>query len=92
MPFQKGNKLQVSRKGIPNAATSKAREIIARIANDTAPKIDQWLMEVEDPAKRLDLYLKLIEYHIPKLARTEVTGGDGEPLVVQLVQYARPAS
>jgi hypothetical protein len=26
----------------------------------------------------LDIMLKMSEYHIPKLARTEVTGKDGE--------------
>jgi hypothetical protein len=41
--------------------------------------MDRWLNEVaqEDPYKALDLMNKLSEYHIPKLARTEVTGADG---------------
>jgi len=50
--------------------------------------MDRWLQRVAegdevlglkpDPAKALDLMQKLSEYHIPKLARTEVTGKDGE--------------
>jgi len=35
-----------------------------------------------DPAKAADLYLRAIEYHIPKLARTELTGKDGGALEV----------
>ena len=39
-----------------------------------------WLAGIDDPAKKLDLYLKAIEYHIPKLARSEVSGPDGGPV------------
>jgi hypothetical protein len=38
---------------------------------------------LEDPGKAADLYLKAIEYHIPKLARSEVSGPDGGPQVVE---------
>jgi hypothetical protein len=43
--------------------------------------MDRWLNEVaqDDPYKALDLMNKLSEYHIPKLARTELTGADGGP-------------
>jgi hypothetical protein len=40
----------------------------------------EWLLAVDDPAKRLDLYLRALEYHIPKLARQEHTGKDGEAI------------
>lgn len=33
-----------------------------------------------DPGKALDLVSRLAEYAYPKLARTELTGKDGEPL------------
>ena len=33
----------------------------------------------DDPYKALDLMNKLSEYHIPKLARTEISGVDGAP-------------
>jgi hypothetical protein len=43
--------------------------------------MDRWLNEVaqDDPYKALDLMNKLSEYHIPKLARTEISGVDGAP-------------
>ena len=79
-----------SRKGIPNKTTSKVREIIAKLCQGVAPKLQGWLDEVEDPGKRLDLALKLFEYDIPKLGRVELTGQDGGPLQVKLVSYSTP--
>lgn len=34
-----------------------------------------------DPKGAAELYLKAIEYHIPKLSRVEATGLDGKDLV-----------
>lgn len=73
-----------SRKGVPNKATADVRAAIARFAQSTVPQFQEWINRVaqEDPAKAADLFLKAIEYHIPKLARTEVTGMDGDPIKV----------
>ena len=67
-------------KGVPNKSTQIVREAIANLLERNAPNMDKWLNEVaaDDPYKALDLMNKLSEYHIPKLARTEVTGKDGE--------------
>jgi hypothetical protein len=67
-------------KGMPNKSTSKVREAIAELLERNAGSMDRWLNEVadKDPYKALDLMQKLSEYHIPKLARTEVTGKDGD--------------
>ena len=67
-------------KGVPNKSTQLVREAIANLLERNAPNMDRWLNQVakEDPYKALDLMNKLSEYHIPKLARTEVTGKDGE--------------
>lgn len=77
-------------KGSPNKATAAVREAIAVFAEGNAHKLQQWLDDVAmgsggnkpDPAKAADLYLRAIEYHIPKLARTEMTGIDGGPVQV----------
>lgn len=37
-----------------------------------------------NPAKAFELFQSVVEYHIPKLARTEVSGKDGGPVVLQL--------
>jgi hypothetical protein len=67
------------RKGVPNRVTSDARAAIAAFAGANASNLGKWLAEVQDPARRIDLYLRVLEYHIPKIARTEVTGVNGGP-------------
>ena len=71
--------------GVGNKTTVDVRNAIALIAQDNAGNFARWLGEValEDPGKAADLYLKAIEYHIPKLARSEVSGPNGGPQVVE---------
>lgn len=64
-------------KGTPNRATQDVRTAIAKLAQNCAGEVEQWLREIEDPAKRVDCYARLIEYHIPKLGRTEHDVGPG---------------
>jgi hypothetical protein len=55
---------------------------------------DEWLSMVAygdeelgvkaDPGKALDLLAKISEFHLPKLARTEVTGKDDGPINIGL--------
>lgn len=49
------------------------RKAIAKFSVDNAHKVEKWMERVaeEDPAKAIDLYTKLLEYHIPKLARVD---------------------
>lgn len=60
-------------KGSTNKATERTRKAIAMIAEDMADNFKEWILKTaeEDPKGAADLYLKAIEYHIPKLARTE---------------------
>jgi hypothetical protein len=78
-------------KGVPNKSTAAVREAIAKMAELNAPRFALWLDEVaqKSPEKACDIYLRAIEYHIPKLARTEVTGQDGQPVALQ-VTWAQP--
>ncbi len=73
-------------KGAPNKSTAAVREAIAKMAELNAPRFALWLDEVaqKSPEKACDIYLRAIEYHIPKLARTEVTGQDGQPVALQV--------
>lgn len=41
-----------------------------------------------DPGKAADLLIRMAEYHFPKLARSEVSGPDGDPLTIQIVTLA----
>lgn len=36
-----------------------------------------------NPAKAFELFQSVVEYHIPKLARTEHVGNDDKPLVIE---------
>lgn len=58
--------------------------------DDEATKV-KWLLR-PDPGKALDLAMGMAEYHIPKLARTEVTGEGGGPLQVNIVDPTRRGS
>jgi len=74
--------------GVPNKATAEVKEAIAAFTSANVDKLDMWLNSIDDPAKRLDLYFKALEYTMPKLARSEMVGNDGGPMVVQIVKYA----
>ncbi len=69
-------------KGSPNKATQAAREAIARFVDGNAHRLQEWLDQIaaEDPKKAFELFQSVVEYHDPKLARTEVTGAGGGPL------------
>lgn len=67
------------RQGVPNRVTADTRAAIAAFAEGNAENLSKWLAEVQDPARRVDLYLRVLEYYIPKIARTEVTGAAGGP-------------
>lgn len=69
-------------KGIPNKTTKQIREAYQKLTEDNLDRMSIWISQVasEDPAKAMDIMIRLSEYIIPKLARTEVTGNDGEDL------------
>lgn len=62
-----------SRKGVPNKATSKVKTAIALLAENNVDKMQEWLdqIAIENPLEALKFMLSLMEYNIPKLARTE---------------------
>jgi len=68
-----------SRKGVPNRATRDVRAAIALFAETNADRLQAWLDDIakENPAKAAELYVRVLEYHIPKLARTEIEGEIG---------------
>jgi len=67
-------------KGIPNKATTEARLAIAKFVDDHSSKISGWLDEIyrdEGAKDAFNCFTSLLEYHVPKLARNELTGKDG---------------
>lgn len=71
-------------KGIPNKATTKAREAIAAFIDNNSPLLQELLDEIrqENGAQAaFNCIRDLIEYHVPKLARTELGGTDGDSTI-----------
>lgn len=79
-------------KGTPNRSTADARAAIALFVDNNAHRLTGWLDAVAsgdaandikpNPAKAFEMFQSVIEYHVPKLARTEVTGANGGPVVI----------
>src|SRR5580658_1625967 len=81
--------------GVPNKATRNAREAIARLVDGKSHLLEKWLLEVrrlDGPQAALRCFEKLVEYHVPKLSRTEHTGAGGGPLIIEQVRYADSAA
>lgn len=62
-----------SRKGSPNKSTARVRNAIAVFADSHIDDFFKWLEDiaVDDKKAAADLFLKTIEYHIPKLQRID---------------------
>jgi len=75
MAFTKGNKLSTGRpKGAINRSTEMMKVSIARATNrvlDELPKIMEEMVK-KDPKGAVDLALKMLEFHMPKLSRVEM--------------------
>ena len=71
--------------GIPNKATKTAREMYALLVEANLPEMQGWINRIaeKDPEKAMALMLKASEFHVPKLARTEVSGPNGTPLAAK---------
>lgn len=69
-------------KGVPNKSTQEARKAIADFVEGNVDRLTGWLdaIAAKDPEKAFHCFSSIIEYHIPKLARSELTGKDGKEL------------
>lgn len=78
-----------SRRGRPNKATADVRACVALIAQNLAPEVEQWIRRgaKNDPLNAARVMAQLLEYHIPKLSRAEVSGNDGKALQIIVTRY-----
>lgn len=85
MAFKKGESGNPNGKpvGALSKAKKNAREAIARLVDDNAERMQEWLDQIAEkdgPLVAWKCMNDVIEYHIPKLSRTELTGKNGESL------------
>ena len=90
--FKKGEKRPNQGNRGPGKATQDARQAIALFVDGNAHRLTGWLDAVANgdvandikpnPAKAFEMFQSVVEYHIPKLARTELTGDGGGPVVI----------
>ena len=89
MPFKKGkNKTGGRSKGTPNAVTHDLREAVRELVEGNVERIRQDL-EALEPKERVSAWLKLTEFVLPKLQRTETkttltTMQDCRTLVIEI--------
>ena len=83
-------------KGSPNKSTAMAREAIAQFVEGNAHKMQEWLEQVAigvknnddkfivlpNPEKAFGMLQSVMEYHLPKLARTEHSGDEDQPIKI----------
>lgn len=79
-------------KGVPNHATTQAREAVAMFVEGNVSRLQTWLDEIaktDGPKEAFRCFMDVVEYHIPKLARTE-TKLDAEVSVSYVAHMPAP--
>lgn len=79
-------------KGVPNKATKNARQAIGAFVDNNSPRLQRLLDQIEErqgPQAAWNCIIDLIEYHVPKLARTELTGEGGGPVVQRIERVVK---
>jgi hypothetical protein len=77
MPFEKGHKLSIGRPtGAINRSTEAAKLAVARLANSGLDALREDLVKIRktDPLEAAKIYLKLLEYIVPKKAQIDLKG------------------
>lgn len=69
-------------KGAQNKVAEEIKLAFAQLLQNNVPQLEEWIARVgeRDPAKGLEIYIKLSERFVPQLSRQEVTGADGKDL------------
>lgn len=76
MPFEKGNTLGKGRPtGKMNRSTEQAKLTLARLANKGLDNITEDIDKIrkDNPVKAAEIYIKLLEYVLPKLKSVDMT-------------------
>ena len=80
MPFAPGQSGNPG--GKPDRRKTKAQIAITHFVNDNAEKLQTWLDKIAEtePKEAFKAFTSVVEFALPKLARTELTGDEEAPL------------
>ena len=82
----RGNAGKGRPKGSPNKATADVRAAMARFAEEGFEGFMLAWQSIDDPGEKANVYLRALEYHVPKLNRTIFTGGESNEPVRIIVE------
>lgn len=70
------------RPGSKNKIQDEVKEAFGKLLENKIPEMESWISRVaeRDPAKALEIFIKISERFLPQLSRQEVTGADGKDL------------
>jgi len=88
MAFQKGVVTNPAGrpKGAENKETKKLRDWIGQLLDDNMELVKADLIELS-PKDRVAAISNLLEYALPKLARTEITSEDGSGFILKVITH-----
>ncbi len=82
----------LSEQQLQRVSTGRVRYALSQLAQNNVEAVQGWLDAIvvtDGPAKALELYLKLLEYSVPKLTRTEVkVESDGNDTPLDRLDYS----
>ena len=69
-------------RGSKNKISEEIREAFQMVLENKLPDLERWIQQTaqDDPAKAVDLLIKLSNRFVPELSRQELTAKDGEDL------------
>lgn len=92
--MQKKQKTGGRTAGTPNKATADARAAIAAFVEGNVDRLNAWLDDIaaDSPKDAFDRFMSVVEYHIPKLARTDLNAELKGNLTVEIVRFGAHTS
>lgn len=76
-------------KGVPNKSTTAVRNAIAAFVDNNSAHIQKWADEIYDKKGAegaMQVFMGLLEYAQPKLARTEMVGDKDAPMQIEITR------
>ena len=96
MPFKKGKSGNPTGrpKGSKNLTTEQIRDAFQALIESSLPDIQKWWKQVakDNPEKALGIVEKFSDFILPKLQRTELSGGEDKPLRKVVFDFGEPTT